>query len=236
MSRLNGLLGARGIMGLLLVGLGALLLLSDFFPYRFQWEDYWPVLLIIWGGARLANQRGQKQGFSIALIIIGAWFLLDNTTPYLRHLDWSTLWPSALIVFGVYLIIRNMRSRPANVSSLSEQDTISVFALLGGSKTLVNSQDFRGGDATAILGGCEIDLRQAKLAKTGESVVIDATAVLGGVEIHVPSSWEVILRGTPILGSIEDQRTGRPAAGTESSGGSLVIEGLALMGGVEIKD
>jgi len=41
---------------------------------------------------------------------------------------------------------------------------VSLIAVLGGVEHRNSSQDFRGGHASAILGGCDIDLRRASIA------------------------------------------------------------------------
>ena len=55
---------------------------------------------------------------------------------------------------------------------------------MGGVNRTSNAPDFRGGDMMAFMGGCEIDLRQARIA--AGPAVIDAFAFWGGVEIQVP--------------------------------------------------
>ena len=92
-----------------------------------------------------------------------------------------------------------------------------------------NSRAFKGGDLTAVLGGCEIDLRHAAIE---EEAVIDVFAICGGIEIRVPESWTVIGRVTPILGGFEDKT--RPPH--EVSTQRLVIRGIVIMGGVEVKN
>jgi hypothetical protein len=54
----------------------------------------------------------------------------------------------------------------------------------------------------------------------------------GGIEIKVPENWSVSGRVTPILGGYED-KTRRVADGTNQR---LLVRGLVIMGGVEIKN
>ena len=84
-----------------------------------------------------------------------------------------------------------------------------------------------GGDLTAMMGGCEIDLRQASIDR--DEAVIDVFAFWGGIEIKVPEDWTVI--------SARDAADGRhrgqdaPAAATRPDK-RLVIRGIAMMGGI----
>jgi predicted membrane protein len=108
--------------------------------------------------------------------------------------------------------------------------TVNGFALLGGVKRKCVSQEFRGGELTAIMGGCELDLRGASIG--GGPAVIDTFAFMGGIEIKVPPEWSVVVQGTPVFGAFDDKtvRAGRSADQV------LVIKGTVFMGGVEVKN
>lgn len=105
---------------------------------------------------------------------------------------------------------------------------ISEFAMWSGTQRRVASSNFRRGDLTAIMGGIEVDLRQASTA--GGEAVIDVFALWGGIEIRVPSDWNVSNQVTAIMGGAEDSSTG-----TQAAKNRLVVRGFVIMGGVEIK-
>jgi hypothetical protein len=83
--------------------------------------------------------------------------------------------------------------------------------------------------AVAVMGGGEIDLRQARYA---EPVVnIHVVTIMGGIEITVPEDANVQVNGIGIMGGFD-----HGAAGEGQPGGpTIVINGVALMGGVEVK-
>ena len=118
------------------------------------------------------------------------------------------------------MIGRGVFGRPEPEVSKDSSDSISAFALMAGFERSNNSQNFRGGDLTAVMGGCEIDLRQASLRAPA---IIDIFVMWGGVEIRVPDDWTVDLQGTPMLAGFVD-KTRPPALATEKR---LVIRGTA---------
>jgi predicted membrane protein len=107
---------------------------------------------------------------------------------------------------------------------------MTMFALMSGVTRRVRHAPFFGANMTAVMGGIELDLTQATLP---EDAVIELFAFWGGIEIFVPRDWVVVNQGFALMGSIEDktgnlpQRPGQPR---------LVLRGMALMGGVEIKN
>jgi hypothetical protein len=109
----------------------------------------------------------------------------------------------------------------------------SALAIMGGVARRSNSQTFTGADLTAIMGGCEIDLRQASIAP-GTEAVIDVFAFWGGIDIKVPEDWIVVVRAIPLMGGVEDKtRLPNPPPAIEKR---LVISGIVVMGGVAVKN
>ena len=60
---------------------------------------------------------------------------------------------------------------------------------------------------TSIMGGTQLDLRQATMAP-GEEAVIDVFAVMGGAIVRIPEGWIVDVQATSVMGGIKDQRRG----------------------------
>jgi len=81
----------------------------------------------------------------------------------------------------------------------------------------------------AFQGGIELDFRQASFPPGVTTVTV--LAVMGGVQIIVPEGVTVETRGTGIMGGFE----GTDSLGDDPHGPVLRIDGLALMGGVEVK-
>lgn len=223
-------IGPRLVLGLFVVLVGVLLLLDNLGVTDI--EDYWrwwPMILIAVGLARAAQSGGGAgRGSGLVIAAVGGLLLLDSLR--VLQFDFWELWPLVVIGVGLSMIWGAVvRSRASGTGgSSTSAASVNVLAVLGGANRGSNSQDFRGGDASAFLGACEIDLRRASMP-AGGTAVIDALAFWGGIEIHVPEDWSVVLQVTPILGAVED-KTRRPTTPTKT----LVVKGLVIMGGVEI--
>lgn len=107
---------------------------------------------------------------------------------------------------------------------------IRTFAMLSGSELRPMSRPFRGADLSAILGGVNLDLTSARME--GESARIEVFAFCGGIEIHVPPDWTVTSKVATLLGGFSDKR--RPTTTLPTK--TLIIDGFAVMGGIEVKN
>jgi hypothetical protein len=85
--------------------------------------------------------------------------------------------------------------------------------------------------AIALIGGVEIDLREAIL--TAAVTEIRAFAIMGAVVVRVPPNVRVESDGIAILGGFEDQLE-HPAAANPSAP-VVRLTGFSFMGGVEAK-
>jgi len=168
-------------------------------------------------------------------MFVGAALLVDRLEIFYFRL-WD-FWPLLLVALGAMMIMRtSSRNRPGNANilgaekSVDDSSIVNASAFLGGSRRNVHTKDFRGGELTAVMGGCDIDLRNASI--TNSPAVLDVFAFWGGIEIKVPQNWSVSFEGTPILGGYDD-KTFRQ--GTEAQQ-RLIIRGTIVMGGVEVRN
>jgi hypothetical protein len=83
--------------------------------------------------------------------------------------------------------------------------------------------------AVAIMGGGEIDLREARFAE--RVVNIHAVTIMGGIGIIVPDDAEVHVTGIGLMGAFEHGPTGAGQPGAPK----IVINGLAFWGAVDVK-
>ncbi|WP_432140850.1 DUF1707 SHOCT-like domain-containing protein [Streptomyces sp. bgisy084] len=84
--------------------------------------------------------------------------------------------------------------------------------------------------AVGVMGGGEIDLREANFA--GPEIVISCWALMGGVQIVVPPGVDIDVRGLGIMGGFDAREDGAPA---EPGAPRVIVRGLALMGGVSVE-
>ncbi len=218
----------RLIVGLAIVALGVLWLFDNMgYIHAWHYTRYWPVVLIAIGLAKLTEPRSPKGG-AIALIVIGGAFLGSMLTNF--SFDFSDLFPLGLTLLGAKLVIDAMSRRRAASSANDPNSIVHAFALMAGVHLQNTSTEFRGGDANAIMGGVELDLRNAQI-KDGEEAVLDTFALWGGVEVTVPENWRVVGQVMPLMGGFENKTR---AAGP--SGPVLIVKGTAVMGAVEVKN
>lgn len=219
---------ARLVLGVLVMALGVLLTLDNLglFQAR-QIVRYWPALLIAVGLAKVYERWGRGwRGEGTLWILIGTWLLLEKLGVHVIH----DLWPVLLILIGARIAWRGARPRSLACDVADSHSDVEGIAVMSGIRRSNNSPDFRRGNLVAVMGGCEVDLRQAKIA--GEQAVIDVFAFWGGIEIRVPPEWSVTSQVTPLMGGFEDS-TQPPK---EGGGPRLLITGSAVMGGVEVKN
>jgi predicted membrane protein len=184
--------------------------------------QYWPVVLIAVGVTKLLGDASQRSG-AYVWIVAGA-ALLALT---LGLLSFPRVAAIVLFLVGARIAWKALAPQPA-VSPSDGRSTSDIVAVLGGAKRGV-SGDFKGGQALCFMGGCEVDLRRASMPK--DEAVFDIFVMWGGAEIRVPDDWEVVTRGVPVLGGFVDNT--HHMAGAQKR---LVITGMAIMGGVEVKN
>jgi predicted membrane protein len=222
----------RIFSGLVIIAIGVIFLLANM--DRLDFGDfistYWPMVLILIGIFHLLTSGFRNAGGALFLIAIGVFFQLNNWD-VLGGRVWAYFWPLLIIAAGLWIIFK---PRPKGFGEKAPEiraDDLGAFVMFSGLKRRFESDKFRGGKASAILGGLEIDLTQAKLKDN--QATIELSAILGGIDVFVPREWKVIVDSSAILGGVDDKH--RPAS-ADTDQPTLYVKATAILGGIDIKN
>lgn len=255
----RGTNNSRLLAGGLIIAIGVLFLIKQagfsIFPY---WLFTWPMILIAIGVFLGIKHNFRGSGWLI-MLIIGGFFLVDDIMdmyPLRHYLVPAILIGVGIMVIARPKNKGGLCGKkkwdgdnhpPTQVPPTGSKDTFAqaepiandpyadasermdATAIFGSVKKNIVSKNFRGGEATSIFGGSEIDLSQADINGT---VKMEVTAILGGVKLIVPSHWTVRQDVTAIFGGVEDKRDAGNIITAQNK--VLVLDGTAFMGGIEI--
>jgi predicted membrane protein len=228
-------LNPKLIIGFAIILIGVLALLANLgFDTDIGIWDYWPVILILIGLSIIFQPAEYRNAFTGSVfVVIGILFLLDNF--YIIDFGFNLLWPVLLILAGIAIVRHGVGGARG---ALLDAEHINLMAILGGGDYNYSSRSLKGGRIFAFMGGAKLNLTEADIIE--DSMVIDVFAMMGGVEIRVPVGWQVTMHGIPILGGMDNKTSSKSAddkaAAQPTPGKRLIIKGIAIMGGVEVKN
>jgi len=226
---------AQGVVGGgIVVVVGLLLLLNNMHIIRVRelW-DFWPLILVVFGLARIVescNPAGYIWGGLVAAV--GAVLFLDNLG--FISFSFEFLWPLILIGFGLTMLMKALdRQRLRAAGGVDHSPSSTLAAVFSGLQRRMNSPDFRGLDILALFGGVEVDLRGSRIEV--DQATIDVNAMFGGVKLMVPDTWNVTVKGFGMFGAFDD-KTIPPRVDPNVKTQQLVVTGVNIFGGTTVKN
>lgn len=225
----------RVFAGLVLIVVGGLFLLDQLgeFDFGTMISRYWPVIFFLIGISVLISNGFRRIGSALFFFLLGAIFLAMEFD-LLGEDIWNYIWPAAIILVGLWLLVRpafrHLGGGTDSIPGIKDSD-VDIVAMFSGHKRRIESPAFRGGRATALFGGAELDLTGATLAEG--KATLDLTAIFGGVDLRVPRNWRLVVDATPILGGVDDKRSPVAEADVKAT---LYVKATAIFGGIDIKN
>lgn len=135
-----------------------------------------------------------------SIVIIGLIFILDSQDIISSRLMWKLVFPLMLVAIGISIIVSFFRkykitikveynseyketkySSGAKHYKCDNSQNPRYSTVLGGGEVRNNSENLKSVTVQAVLGGFDVDLRDAKIT---EDIDLDITAVLEGVDIY----------------------------------------------------
>jgi class 3 adenylate cyclase len=125
----------------------------------------------------------------------------------------------------------NLPAAPTPMEESSRRRSRRRFvAIMSGSKAKGRWRLSGRTTAIAIMGGCDMDLRQAEI--DGPEVVITAFAFWGGIDIVVPEGFDVELEGFSFMGGRDLKLRNVPLI---PGSPRIRVRGFAIMGGIDVR-
>lgn len=222
------------VIGLLIIAVGVIFTLDNLgIIYAEDYLRYWPAALVLVGAVKVWQARRDGHGWFSGLLFLGVGsYMLIYRITYIR-IDARELFPMFLVFIGGYMVYRGFFVGPGTGRASDGLNRFSSLAVMGGAVRRSNSQAFEGADLTALMGGCDVDLRDASIAPNTDAI-IDVFAFWGGIDLKVPEDWAVVNKVVPLMGGVDD-KTRTPIAGSAPSK-RLIVRGIVIMGGVSIRN
>ncbi len=197
-----------------------------------------PYLLAL-AGIVWITRSGRRQAPLIAwlMIVFGAVLIVSQIG--LFGLRFSDLIVPMILVTVAFFLVNPRNLLPGGLNTATEdldpdQREIKLLAFMGGGELNFHSKQLRGGEVTAIWSGYDIDFSEADME--GDTMRLHVYCVMGGVEIKVPANWKVEKSGALCIMGGFSNKTRDMAEELNLPSKTLIVTGLALMGGGEIRN
>ena len=220
----------RAFFGVTIAAFGGVLLLKNLEIIKFDsWNVFWGMVwaagLILAGLMTIfSSRRASLRVWGLLLMTIGVSIGL-GAYGVINISVWKIFWPVILIAIGLMVSVGSDGHKRSKKSAadVSGNEKIAIFY---GEESRVKG-DYTGGSVTAIFGGVELDLRQAKIK---DGAVIDVFTFCGGVNINMPDDVIVKNEVHGILGGSEDKTVSKSSAKK-----TIYLRGECVLGGLEVK-
>lgn len=230
---------------ILVLWVGSLILAAKHFGWDDSfWEILWPSALLIYGGRHLL---GHFSIFSACVTLFGAYFLIDNLDIWQLELAGEYVFPVAIVLIGVGLLIdalrkpkkphfvvthngKNMASGKKKSKSEYSVDSehFNCSLSFGERRQPVNLPVLAGGNASLSFGELLLDLGGCQEIREG--CCIEANCSFGELTILVPRRFRVEPSASTAFGSVDI--SGNP---TENPEGIINLDVNVSFGEITVK-
>jgi len=214
-------------LALIVVGITVFGNYLELWEFNLMFPGWWTLFIIIPSFIGFV-----RHGFDVGHLIglsVGIFLLLAAQDIIAWHEIWMFIWPAAVILIGINLVVFNIfkkeRSSKKAVNRAGLREYSAIFS--GQSDKYNSKQEFNGANMIILFGGIDLDLRKAVIK---EDAVINVTCIFGGADILVPENANLKVSGTNIFGGTDNLK----GDGT-GEGPTIHIETTCIFGGIDIR-
>ncbi len=223
------------LWGFIFIGVGVGLIGNIFklWDYTVFFHGWWTLFIILPALVSMI-QSGIRVG-NMVVLGVGILLLLDQQNVIRDGLVYKFAAPGVLIIIGLAILSKVIFKKTAssgtsyvNGATVNSEDNPNYFAIFSGNTIKNNSINFKGGNATALFGGNEIDLSDVVLSG---DVDFSVSSIFGGSEIRAPKNARIEMQGLPIFGGNENTAV----SSADPQAHKITFHCTSIFGGTEIK-
>lgn len=215
----------KGLLWIIL-GIGIAGNVLHWWNFSIFFRGWWTLFIIIpsiFGVIR--NGFRSSSGF---WLIVGCVLLFSSRSAISVGWIVKLIIPLALVFAGMRMLMRGRAIQfGGNAYSNNTGNGMKITAVFNGKEEHYPNDLFFGGEATAVFGGADLDLRNAVIEN---DVTINAEAVFGGVDLKLPIDVNVKVRSSAVFGGVDNHITRAEVP----SWPTVYINATAVFGGVDI--
>ncbi len=203
----------KRLIGILLILIGLIYLGSNLglFNINIFFDGWWALFIIV----PSINCLFKKEYINFLLgTLIGVLLILAANDIINWSLVGQIFLPALLIIIGFNLIFTK------KFSLTFGKGFTAIFSSV--EEKVTECKDI---STTAIFGGVDLDLRKLDLTK---NITINCFTIFGGIDILLPDSVNVVVKGMPIFGGVENMYNGKGKH-------TITIEYGCIFAGISIK-
>ena len=198
-------------------------------------DGWWTLFIIIPSVVSLITD--QDKIMSLGFIAVGVILLLAAQDVFSYDVAWKVILAVFLVAVGLSIIVKSLfhNKNDQEVAKKIEEakkdgkSMDSQMAVFSGTDRVYKDEVFSGANLSAIFGGINLDLKDAKFTS---DTIIKAFTLFGGIDIRVPDDIIVKLKSGFIFGGFSDDRKNPSEKGKHT----IYIDAAGAFGGVTITD
>ena len=195
-------------------------------------DGWWTLFIIVPGIVSFFTDKNKIS--SLVIIGIGIILLLAARDVFSYDVAWKVILAVVLVAIGLGIIIRSIfhtnsdKEIGKKIEDLENGKIMdSQTAIFSGNERTYNNEIFQGSNITAVFGGVDLNLKNAKFEK---DTVVKAFCAFGGIDITIPEDIQIKVKSGFIFGGIDDERKEVTTKGKHT----IYIDAAGAFGGVSI--
>ena len=226
---------------LLLIGLGVAYLVSRRFGFSPNlWSIVWPAVVLGLGVSWFVKQLAP---LGLGVAFVGFYYLMHNIGRPLNFvLSWDLIWPVALVLLGLGIIIDisrwgghwrdrwdKWRHGKEAIEYSEESGYLKARAMFAEANHRIKGEKFIGGKVHYTFAGGELNFFNVRDFSEDGSATLDVHFVFAGCELLLPPHIRVDNRINAVFGGVELK------SGSQNPTLTLVLTGDVVFAGMEIR-